>query len=230
LKVAVIISAGGKGSRFGGKVTKQFITVEGKPILSHVISRFETSELVNLIFVAVPEDSIKLCMNKCIEPFHFQKVIEVIPGGKERSDSVFNCLKQLDGSVDLVMIHDGVRIFVTHYMIKESVEKAAECGSSVCAIPLSDTIKVITKNRYVKQTRSREGIYCMQTPQTFKRDIIVDAYEKAGVARSGFTDDSSIVEEYTDCKTKIIDGHKFNIKITSEEDLEMARIFLRAGY
>jgi 2-C-methyl-D-erythritol 4-phosphate cytidylyltransferase len=229
LSTAAIITAGGKGTRLGGKILKQFVSVERKPILSHVISRFEASDLIDAIYVAVPEDSIKICTDKCIKPFHFLKVMKIIAGGKERSDSVYNCLKEIDESHEIVVIHDGVRLFVTDSMIEESINAAKEYGASICAIPLHDTIKYVSKDLFIKEHRERESVYCVQTPQAFKKDLILDAYEEAGSKRSDFTDDSSFIEKYSSCKIKVVPGSIFNFKITKEEDLFIASLFLRAG-
>jgi 2-C-methyl-D-erythritol 4-phosphate cytidylyltransferase len=229
LSTVAIITAGGKGSRLGGKTVQQFISVERKPILSHVISRFEACELIDAIYIAVPEDLIEICIEKCIKPFQFLKVKKIIAGGKERSDSVYNCLKVVDDNCKIVIIHDGVRLFVTDSMIEESINAATEHGASICAIPLHDTIKSVSEDLFIKEHRNRDGIYCVQTPQAFKKDLIFDAYEQAGIARSKFTDDSLFIEKYSKCKIKVVLGSIFNIKITKEEDLQMASLFLRAG-
>ena len=186
--------------------------------------------MVDAIYVVVPEEAINVCTDKCIEPFQFQKVVKIVAGGNQRSDSVYNGLKQIDDSFDIVVIHDGVRIFVNKSMIENSINAAIEYGASSCAVPLNDTIKLAKEDLFVGETRNRNGIFCMQTPQTFKRDLIIQAYNKAGVSRSSYTDDTSFLQEFSSYKIKIVDGSKFNIKITSEEDLEIARLFLRAGY
>ncbi|MBU1627151.1 2-C-methyl-D-erythritol 4-phosphate cytidylyltransferase [bacterium] len=229
MSTAAIITAGGKGSRFGGEITKQFITIEGKSILSHVISRFDSCDLIDAVYIAVPEKSIQNCIDKCIEPFKFQKVKKVIPGGKERSDSVYNCLEVVDESYEIVVIHDGVRIFVSDTMIQDSINAAKKYGASICAIPLRDTIKSVSKKLFIRETKVRDNIFCVQTPQAFKRELILKAFKKAGLSRGNFTDDSSFIEKYTSCKVKVVKGSIFNLKITEEEDLLIARLFLRAG-
>jgi 2-C-methyl-D-erythritol 4-phosphate cytidylyltransferase len=231
LKTAAIITAGGLGSRFGGALPKQFLKVHGKPVLSHVVTRFESNNLIDAIYLSVPENYLTSCLIECLNPFEFKKIKDVVRGGKERADSVFNCLKVVDDTYDLVLIHDAVRIFVTDKMIAESIEAANLFGASVCAIPLKDTIKKVNSELFVSNTLNRDNIYCIQTPQTFERKLIVESYEQAGNQKVQFTDDASIVEEFGKTrKVKIVSGSVFNFKITTMEDLELAEFFLKAGF
>jgi len=230
VKTAVIIAAGGRGARFGGELSKQFVSIEGKPILTHVISRFESCDLVDGIYLVVPKETVQFCLEKCVAPFQFQKIVKIVNGGEERSDSVYNCLQALDDDIDLVLIHDGVRIFVTRKMIEDSIKSAMKHGAAICAIPLTDTIKSISKDLFVKDTHERKDIFCVQTPQAFKASLIKEAYRKAGPSRKELTDDSSFVERFSRNKVKVVNGSTFNIKITSLDDLYTARLFLRAGY
>ncbi len=228
---AVIVSAG-KGLRFleGGSVSpdhgkKQFSLLGGKPILAHTLDKFEACSLIRSVRLVVGEEDMDYCLKEIVERYGFQKVSQIVPGGKRRQESVKNGIDALPKDGDIVAIHDGVRPLVTQTMIEDSIHSAARYGAAVLAIPLKDTIKMCNPDGTVLKTLDRESLWQIQTPQTFQADVIREAHARA--VEDGFvgTDDASLVERLGG-KVHIRAGSYANIKITTPEDLVLANLFL----
>jgi 2-C-methyl-D-erythritol 4-phosphate cytidylyltransferase len=222
---AVIVSAG-KGLRFMEGKKKQFHFLEGRPIVAHTLDKFETCPLIRSILLVVGQEDMDYCLKEIVEKYKFQKVSQVVPGGKRRQESVKNGIEALPKDADIVAIHDGVRPFVTKAMIEDSIHFAARYGAVILAMPLKDTIKMSNPDGTVLKTLDRESLWQVQTPQTFQVNVIKEAYYKA--AEDGFigTDDASLVERLGG-KVHILPGSYTNIKITTPEDLLLANLFLR---
>ncbi|MBI5682985.1 MAG: 2-C-methyl-D-erythritol 4-phosphate cytidylyltransferase [Deltaproteobacteria bacterium] len=216
-KVIAIIVAAGKGKRMGADTGKQWISLQGKPIIAHTLQRFEECSAVDSIIVVTQSDEIEYCRNEVIERFGFTKVIGIIKGGKERQDSVRNGLDAVDDSYTIVIIHDGVRPFVSPSIINRSIESAEKTGASVVSVPVKDTIKEVSDG-YVVKTLKRGRLWAVQTPQTFKTEIIKHAHKKALEDGIYATDDSSLVERLG-FRVEVVEGSYENIKITTPEDL-----------
>ena len=215
-KVTAIITAGGRGVRIGGDVPKQFLHIAGRPILEHTLENFKSTGLVDEVVLVVPPDAVD-SVQADYEGFGAW-IAAVVPGGKERQDSVGNGLKAVGPDAEIILVHDGVRPFVTADMLRRSVEVAAEHGGAICAIPVSDTLKRADADGVVAETVDREGLWRMQTPQTFSREILQQAFAKA--FEDGFygTDEGMLVERLGH-KVRLVPGSEFNIKITRPEDL-----------
>jgi 2-C-methyl-D-erythritol 4-phosphate cytidylyltransferase len=224
---AVIVSAG-KGQRFMEGKKKQFHFLEGKPILAHTLDKFETSPLIRSILLVVGQEDMDYCLKEVIEKYNFQKVSQIVPGGKRRQESVRNGMDALPKDADIVAIHDGVRPFVTRAMIEDSIHSAVRYGAVVLAMPVKETIKMSHPDGTVLKTLDRESLWQVQTPQTFQVNVIKEAYLRA--TEDGFTgtDDASLVERIG-VKVHILPGSYTNIKITTPEDLLLANLFLRIG-
>lgn len=224
---AVIVSAG-KGERLAEGMKKQFLPLCGKPILAHTLDQFETCPLVQTILLVVGQEDRDYCLKEIVERYSFRKVAEIIPGGKRRQDSVKNGLDRLSKDVRLVVIHDGVRPFVTRAMIEESIQGAARFGAVVMAMPVRDTIKVAHEDGTVLNTLDRGSLWQIQTPQAFQVRLVREAYQKA--SEDGFlgTDDASLVERLG-AKVHLLPGSYRNIKITTREDVMLARLFLEGN-
>jgi 2-C-methyl-D-erythritol 4-phosphate cytidylyltransferase len=229
---AVIVSAG-KGHRFieGKSIRpdhgkKQFHLLEGKPILAHTLEKFEACPLIRSIFLVVGQEDMDYCMKEVIEKYEFQKVSQIVPGGKRRQESVKNGIDALPKDADIVAIHDGVRPFITRTMIEDSIHSAVRDGAVVFAMPVKETIKMSHPDGTVLKTLDRESLWQIQTPQTFQVNIIKEAYYRA--TEDGFigTDDASLVERIG-IKVHILPGSYTNIKITTPEDLLLANLFLK---
>jgi len=222
---AVIVSAG-KGHRFMEGRKKQFHLLTGKPILAHTLDKFETCPLIHSILLVVGQEDMDYCMKEIIEKYHYRKISQIVPGGKRRQESVKNGIDALSKDVEVVVIHDGVRPFVTKAMIEESIHSAIRYGAVVVAMPVKETIKMAHSDGTVLKTLDRESLWQIQTPQTFQVHLIKEAYHKA--AEEGFigTDDASLVERLG-VKVHILPGSYTNIKITTTEDLMLAHLFLK---
>ena len=222
---AVIVSAG-KGHRFMEGKKKQFYFLGEKPILAHTLDKFEASPLIRSILLVVGQEDMDYCLKEIIEKYRYQKISQVVPGGKRRQESVKNGIDSLPKDVEIVVIHDGVRPFVTKEMIEESIRSAVRFGAVVMAMPVKETIKMAHSDGTVLQTLDRESLWQVQTPQTFQAKVIKEAYYKATEESFIGTDDASLVERLG-LKVHILPGSYTNIKITTPEDWMLANLFLK---
>ena len=225
LRCTAIIMAAGKGKRMQTAVSKQFLPVCGKEILAWTVDVFEKSPLVDNILLMASADG-KEDVQHLWDNYGWKKVAAVLEGGKERQNSVANGLAAVEKDTDIVLIHDGVRPFVTEEMIADSIAAAQAYGGAVIGVPAKDTIKVCSADGLALETPDRSTLWQIQTPQTFQRSLIVDAYEKA--EKDGFlgTDDASVAE-FAGHQVKVVMGSYRNIKITTKEDLVIAEAFLK---
>ena len=218
-KIAAIIVAGGSGKRMGGTVKKQFIKLQGKEVLAHTIEKFNQLEEVEEIIVVVGEEDIYKVKKEIVERYEFNKVSKVVAGGQERQDSVYNGLMAMNDKIEYVMIHDGARPFISKEILKRVIEETMEYKATIVAVPVIDTIKVInTTTQKVEDTPKREKLWAVQTPQSFERKLLEEAYKMAKKKELQVTDDSMIVEAYGE-KVHVVLGEYTNIKITTPEDL-----------
>lgn len=226
-----IVLAGGSGSRMKSDVAKQFMLLNGKEILYYSLKTFQDSDKISdIILVARPED-MEYCKSNIVEKYGFTKVKKICPGGKERYNSVYNglCLVEemsKDIKNEVVLIHDGARPFVTHEMIDKSVENMIFGSACTVGVPVKDTIKIVCEihgELFGKETPDRNTLYQIQTPQTFRYELIRMAYERMlGDVNHNITDDTMIVELYGGMGCKVIMGSYENLKITTPEDLIFA--------
>ena len=221
---AVIVAAG-KGRRMGTEVSKQFLPLCGKEILAHSVEKFEKAEKIRDIVLVTGEDSLQ-DVREMAQEYGWKKIVSVVAGGKERQDSVWNGLQAVSDDTDIVLIHDGVRPFVTEDILNHSIETAVEMGSCVAGVPAKDTIKVCNGENVAVATPDRSTLWQIQTPQTFRKDLIMQAYQKAKAEGFVGTDDASLAE-YSGCPVKVIMGSYRNIKITTKEDLLIGEAFLK---
>lgn len=225
-KVTAIILAAGKGNRMHSEVPKQFLELDGKPVLYYSLNAFEQSTVDDIILVT-GKDDIAYCEEEVIHKYHFNKVRTVVEGGTERYWSVKNGLAAAKGA-EYVLIHDAARPCIRKDIIVRSIIEVMQNGSCTVGMPVKDTIKVVDGNNYGIDTPSRDTLWQIQTPQCFRYKEIIEAYEKMEQAKdTDITDDTMIMERYLGVKTKVILGDYRNIKITTPEDLNIAEIFLR---
>lgn len=216
MKVSAIIPAAGLGVRMGSNVPKQYLLLNGKPILHHTLSVLDQCSIVDEIILVVSAKEIGN-VEQQIQDSH-PKVTKVIVGGKERQDSVYNGLQSLGSETDIVVVHDGVRPFVSADLIRETVEVARDSGAAITAIPVSDTIKKVNEKGLVECTIDRSGLWRIQTPQTFQFSLLKEAFTKAQADNFYGTDEGALIE-YLGRDVKVVPGSEFNIKITRSEDL-----------
>ena len=223
---AVIVAAG-KGKRMGTDISKQFLPLCGKEILTHTVEVFEKADRIRDIVLVTGTDSLQDVQDMVWE-YGWQKVISVVAGGKERQDSVWNGLQAVSEDTEIVLIHDGVRPFVTEEILDLSIETAVEMGGCAAGVPAKDTIKVCNSENIAIDTPDRSTLWQIQTPQTFRKELIVKAYEQAKAEGFVGTDDASLAEN-SGYSVKVIMGSYRNIKITTKEDLLIGEAFLKEG-
>ena len=225
--ISAIIVAAGKGIRMNNTVRKQYLLLAGRPILSHTLSAFDACNLINNILLVVPEQDFEFCHKDILSPLKLQKKVRLVSGGTERQNSVYNGLLSIDAG-SMVVIHDGVRPFINSKQLAACINGAKEHGACILGIPAYDTVKSINSSGYIDKTLERNTIWLAQTPQAFKYDLIMKAHENA--KQEGFTgtDDAMLVERLG-INVRIIRGNRYNIKITTAEDLLLAKAILRAG-
>ena len=219
---SVIIPAAGAGERMGAAVSKQFLLLLGKPIIIHTLERFQMCGAVNEIIIAV-QPSNRQQVESLIGEFHLSKATRIVEGGKRRQDSVSNALSHLNPQAEVVIVHDAVRPFIRQKAILDSIDKAISCSAAVVAVRVKDTIKVGTDEGRFERTLDRSVLWLAQTPQTFRRQVLIDAYEKASRERIDATDDASLVE-LLNIRPAIVEGSFENIKITTPDDLDFANV------
>lgn len=214
MKVCAIIPAAGQGTRMGGPVAKQYLCLNGKPILHHTLAAFAKCGWVGSVILVMPEKDVEAGRAEWMK----QPGIAVVAGGAKRQDSVYCGFKALDADTEIVIVHDGVRPFVTPQMIRQTVDAARQHGAAITAIPVSDTIKQVTSGGLVERTVDRDGLWRVQTPQAFRYGVLREALEKASADAFYGTDEGALVE-HIGKEVKVVPGSELNIKITRPEDL-----------
>jgi 2-C-methyl-D-erythritol 4-phosphate cytidylyltransferase len=223
MRVAAIIVAAGVGSRMGGPVNKHLLLIRGRPVLAYTLDAFERCSIIDTIILVGGEDRLD-SYQALARDHHITKVGAIVSGGQTRQDSCAIGLAQV-GDADIVVVHDGARPLVSERVIVESVQAAALHGAAVVAVPVKDTIKTGTSDGFVGETLPRERLWQIQTPQTFRTDLLRHAYQAAQGVFLG-TDDASLVERL-DLPVKIVQGDYSNIKITTVDDLAVAESLTR---
>ena len=217
MRTAAIIVAAGSGSRFGSETPKQFLEINGKPVIAHTIERFEAAPSVDSIVIVVAAERIAQ-----IDPSPFRKVSGVAIGGASRAESVLNGLSVLLDDIEVVAVHDGARPLVTVAEIEATIARAKEAGAACLVAPVTDTIKSV-RGGEIAATLDRDKLRRALTPQAFKREVLLAAFENADLAAA--TDECYLVEKLGHPIT-IVEGSPRNIKITHPEDLILAEAFL----
>jgi 2-C-methyl-D-erythritol 4-phosphate cytidylyltransferase len=225
MSVAALIAAAGSGQRMGQRLEKQFLPLAGKPLLAHTLAQFEATPSVERVIVIVPRGREDYCWRAVIEPEGFRKVCRVVAGAATRQGSVMAGFRCLEETVEIVVVHDGARPFVTPALIRAAIETAAQQGSAAVAIPESDTLKRVSPAGLVLGTLDRQHLWRAQTPQAFRRDILQAAFDHAVRHRLEATDEASLVEALS-LPVHIVPGSIWNFKITCPEDLQLAERLL----
>ena len=226
MKTVAIIPAGGFGKRMQGRLSKQYLPVEGKPILAHTLSIFQLSPDIDEIVLITPDEDVQAVGKMILEPGRMTKVRHVLAGGKQRQDSVRNGLGAIGDDVDIVLIHDAVRPFITGDVIHRVVREAEKYGAVTVGMPVKDTVKRVDQEGWILETLNRQVLWMTQTPQAFKRSVIQAAYRRADDDQFYGTDDASLVERMG-FRVKMIEASYENIKITTPEDLLLAEILIK---
>ena len=226
MKNTAIVLAAGQGKRMHTKIQKQFLEIRGYPVLYYSLRCFQESPLIEDIILVTGEDSVLYCQKEIVEKYGFAKVAKVIPGGKERYDSVYQGLFACENS-DYVLIHDGARPFITEEILERGLTGAEETGACAVGMPSKDTVKIADESGYIAETPDRSKVWMIQTPQIFQYALIRSAHESIRTREmSNVTDDAMVVEQETGIKVRLAEGSYQNIKITTPEDLGVAELFL----
>ena len=228
-RCAAIVLAAGQGKRMGASVQKQYIELEGKPLIYYALNTFQKSEIIDTILLVVGKGQVSYAKDEIVRKYEFSKVNAVVEGGEERYDSVWQGLKAIDKErgISYIFIHDGARPFVNEEILRRGYDCAERFRACVAGMPSKDTVKLADKNDFAVSTPERKYVWTIQTPQIFEKDLIVDAYSKLmGDEHSDVTDDAMAVERTMGVPVKMFRGSYENIKITTPEDLSIAKVFL----
>jgi 2-C-methyl-D-erythritol 4-phosphate cytidylyltransferase len=227
MNVAIIV-AGGKGTRFGGQRPKQFLEINGTPIIVHTLRQFEQAQEIDAVVIAVPADEVNT-FRSAVEESKLKKVSQVVAGGETRAQSVKCGLASIE-TADVVAVHDAVRPLVKPQEIDQVMIAAANSGAAILVAPVSDTIKEVDHHRVVR-TVTRAQLRRALTPQCFRFDILKRAYadlEEIEALRIDVTDDSFLVERLG-VPIAVVEGSARNIKITTADDLAVAERLLESS-
>jgi 2-C-methyl-D-erythritol 4-phosphate cytidylyltransferase len=230
MKVSVILPAAGLGTRMkaaaeaSGASRKQFLQLEGEPVLFHTIRKFVACPLIQEVVVALRADDL-VWVEPLLQAATFAKPVRCVAGGDSRQQSVENALASLAEDVDVVAVHDAVRPFVDPATIVEVIETAARTGAAIVAIGPVDTVKQVHRH-VVSGTIHRERLALAQTPQVFRADVLRRAFALARADGFTGTDESSLVERLENVEVSVVPGSDRNIKITRPSDIELAKLFL----
>lgn len=220
MRCSAIVLAAGKGSRMNSNELKQFMDLQGHPLVYYSLQVFEQSCVDDIVLVTGEKEE-AYCRTQIIEKYNFHKVNKIVSGGSERYLSVYQGLLAVEDA-DIVLIHDGARPFVNHEIIERTICAAQQFGSGIAAMPVKDTIKIADEDQFAIQTPDRNRLWMMQTPQTFVYSKIRAAYEKIIARRQIITDDAMALELAFDTPVKLVEGSYQNIKVTTPEDLTIA--------
>ena len=221
-RVAVIIAAAGRGTRLGTAVPKQYLKIGGEPVIIKAMKVFDRMDEVDYIFVVASEEYLDFCSG-LISQYSFNKVEKVIAGGETRQDSVYNALQQMNRrrpGVEYVLIHDAARPFVSEDVVRNVLHATATSGAAVACVAMKNSVRRLSPDMEQSESVDRSEYYSVQTPQGFRKSLLIEAYEKAYDESFFGTDDAAIVENAGGHIT-IVDGEYQNIKITTKEDLPM---------
>jgi len=223
--VTAIIVAAGQGVRMGDSIPKQYLMLGDHPVLAYSLMTFSLCRRVDNLYLVVPESDMDYCRHKIIRPLKLNRDIKLVPGGPQRQLSVYNGLREIEDRQGIVVIHDGVRPFVTTDHIRICVQGAEETGACILGVPVADTLKKVNRSGLIDNTIERKGVWQAQTPQAFAYELIIRAHEKARVEGLIASDDALLVERLGR-KVKIVTGNRNNLKITTPEDLRIARAMI----
>ena len=209
----------------GGPVAKQFLALGGRPLLLHSLSLLQASPAIQEIILAVPTSERQYCLDEIVTPHGISKVRRIVSGGEQRQDSVRHALAEVSAEVEIVLVHDAVRPFVSEDMIVRVIHAASVHGAAIVALPMRDTVKQVGLNGVIERTVDRRPLWLAQTPQAFRRDWLEEAHHKAQLNNIHATDDAHLVE-LLGRSVMVVEGSGDNIKVTRPEDLDIGEAIL----
>ena len=229
LHATAIVLAAGEGRRLDAGVSKSYLPVAGRPLVLRTLDRVFTAQAVETVVLVVAAADLQHCDSMLrADPALKDRRWLLQPGGATRQQSAKRGLERVAPGCDLVVIHDGARPLVSGGLIDRCVAMAAEKGAVVAGLPVRDTIKKVSSDRWIHSTPERSALWKIQTPQAFKRELIVMAYERAEREKIQVTDDAMTLERLG-IPVYVVDGERTNFKITVPEDVRLAEVLIRAG-
>ncbi|MBR3458992.1 MAG: 2-C-methyl-D-erythritol 4-phosphate cytidylyltransferase [Selenomonadaceae bacterium] len=223
--VTAVFPAAGQGRRMNVGINKVFLDLLGKPILVHTLQRFSRSKNIDYLVVVVAAEEVSL-IRKLLRAVPGLKPYQVVAGGSERQYSIANGLAVVPENSEIILVHDAARPLTSIETIDRVVEGAREVGGAIAAVPEKNTVKIVDEDGIVKETPPRKTLWEVQTPQGFRREILLEAYRKAKEDAFLGTDDSSLVERLG-VPVKVVESDYRNIKVTTPEDMLIAEAFLQ---
>lgn len=221
-----IVVAAGKGARFGGDTPKQFFLLHERPVIAHTLQRFEESALIARVVIAAAPAWLSYLSREIVERFHFKKCETIVPGGERRQDSVWAGLQALPlKAKDIVVVHDAVRPFFSTKLLEGVVAACEQHDGCIPALPLPDTVKQVAGEMLVA-TLDRDGLKLAQTPQAFRSEALLRAFQRAQHEQMQGTDEAALVER-NGGRVAWIAGEISNLKITTPDDLKLAEFYAR---
>ena len=224
MTVGLILVAAGEGKRIGGKTPKQFVKLHGKPLLAYSVDKFSKVKGIAEVIIAVPPGKEKWASKLLAPELKKFRKVEFAAGGLTRQESVFNALQHVSASVTHVLVHDGVRPFVNPKKVAELIEMLNTEEAVILASPATDTVKLVASD-HIAETLDRRQIFLAETPQAFKKEVLMEAHREAQKKGFTFSDDSALVEALGR-RVAICPSDGKNLKITSPADLQLARLLL----
>jgi len=229
MKTIAIIPAGGAGKRLKSHIAKQYLLLDSLPVLVQTLQVFQHSSEIHEIILALPSEDLVHIRQELVEKYGLTKVSQVVAGGKERQDSVNNCLNTIQADCDIVVVHDAVRPFVTEALIARVVDAARSTGAAVAGVKIKDTIKKVNDDHKIAMTVPRENLWSAQTPQAFQLELLKESYRAAYKENFYGTDDASLVERLGK-EIRMVEGTYENLKITTNEDMRIADALMKKRY
>jgi 2-C-methyl-D-erythritol 4-phosphate cytidylyltransferase len=226
MRVVALIPAAGRGIRMGGKRSKASLPLGGIPLLRHTLQKFERCPQVDEVLPLVPPQEVSFWTDEIGCSSKLKKVQRILAGGAERQDSVFLGLKAIAGNADWVIIHDGARPFVPPELIERVLSETLRWKAVVAALPAWETIKDVSPEMQIRSTQDRSSLWLVQTPQAFEYGLIAHAHEKARKEQFCGTDDACLVERLG-IPVRVVEGSRFNFKITTPDDLILGEALLK---
>lgn len=231
-RTAAVILAAGNGRRMGTAVKKQYLLLDGKPVIYYALKAFEESPVDEVVLVTSDGEE-EYCRREIVDRYGFKKVSRIIKGGRERYHSVYEGLKALEAGPipDYVLIQDGARPFTDVSLIRRVMRDVVRYKACAAGMPSKDTIKLADATGFAGTTPDRTRVWMIQTPQAFSYELIRGAYDKLmgrEEYQQGITDDAMVVEHMTDHRVKLTKGSYENIKVTTPEDMAIAAAILKS--
>lgn len=227
LHIAIVLAAG-KGRRMNREIPKQYLLLNGKPLVCHCLEALEASRRIDQILLVVGAGETEYVKRELVEAYSYQKVAAILEGGAERYDSVSHALEYLDGRIpetSYVYIHDGARPYLEEDLLERLYQMVCREGACIAAVPVKDTIKQVDEEGTIQETPERSRLWMAQTPQAFSYPLIRDAYRKllAEGRTEGLTDDAQVLERTGGQAVRVVEGSYRNQKITTPEDLPLEK-------